>query len=267
MLTDKVAIVTGAGRGLGAAIAKTLAAAGARVAANDINPDRAERIAGEIRAAGGQAIGIHADVANKFQCVHLIETTRAEWGRVDILVNNAAVEPTASIIKMDEWDWNRCLDVNLKGTFFMSQLCGRVMADQNTDRDQNAGRDQNTTQDRKRGGVIVNISSVAGVAVPFAGRAAFCASKAAVVGFARECAREYAQYGIRVNTVVPGLFDTTTTEMGHEAAELTRRQEEIPMQRLGRPQEAANVVLFLCSDDSSYMTGSTVTVDGGWVMR
>ncbi len=124
ILHNKVAIVTGAGHGTGAAIAHTLAAAGARVAVNDLNPDRAERIASAIRQAGGQAIGIAADISNKFQCVHLVETTRQEWGQLDILVNNAAVKPSSTILKMDEWAWQRCLDVNLKGTFFMSQLVG-----------------------------------------------------------------------------------------------------------------------------------------------
>lgn len=251
MLKDKVAIVTGAGQGIGEAIAKTLAAAGAAVAVNDLNPDRAKRVATEIRAAGGQAIDIAADVGNKFQCVHLIETTRAEWGRLDILVNNAAVEPKTSILKMDEWEWMRCLDVNLKGTFMMSQLCGRVMADEN----------------KERGGVIVNIGSTAGVAVPLEGRAAYCASKAGMVGFARECAREFAAYGIRVNTVLPGLIETPLTEKGRkEAQTLEKWLDSIPLQRLGTAEEVAQVVLFLCSDASSYMTGSIVTVDGGKVM-
>lgn len=251
MLKDKVAIVTGAGQGIGEAIAKTLAAAGAAVAVNDLNPDRAKRVATEIRTAGGQAIDIAADVGNKFQCVHLIETTRAEWGRLDILVNNAAVEPKTSILKMDEWEWMRCLDVNLKGTFMMSQLCGRVMADEN----------------KERGGVIVNIGSTAGVAVPLEGRAAYCASKAGMVGFARECAREFAAYGIRVNTVLPGLIETPLTEKGRkEAQTLEKWLDSIPLQRLGTAEEVAQVVLFLCSDASSYMTGSIVTVDGGKVM-
>ena len=184
---QKVAIVTGAGQGLGAVIAQTLAADGVRVAVNDINPDRAERTAVAIRNAGGEAIAIAADVANKFQCVHLIETTRAEWGQLDILVNNAAIMPSSTIIKLDEWEWNRCLEVNLKGTFFMSQLCGRVMADEN----------------QERGGVIINIASRAGLHLPLESRAAYCASKAGVVGFSRECAREYAQYGIRVHTLLP----------------------------------------------------------------
>ena len=184
----KVGIVTGAGQGLGAVIAQVLAAAGVRVAVNDINPDRAERTAVAIRASGGAAIAVAADVANKFQCAHLIETTRAEWGQLDILVNNAAIMPRSTILKLDEWEWNRCLEVNLKGAFFMSQLCGRVMADENQERG---------------GGVIVNIASTAGVQTSLENRAAYCASKAGVVGFARECAREYAQYGIRVHTLLP----------------------------------------------------------------
>jgi NAD(P)-dependent dehydrogenase (short-subunit alcohol dehydrogenase family) len=181
-----------------------------------------------------------------------VETTRAEWGQLDILVNNAGIEPVSSILTMDEWDWDRCLDVNLKGAFLMSQLAGRVMADENGE----------------RGGAIVNISSVAGVETPLMHRAAYCASKAGMVGFARECAREFAQYGIRVNTVVPGVFVTPMTEKARQNPDLmVKWQDEIPLERLGDPEEAARVVLFLCSDGASYMTGSTVTVDGGKVMR
>jgi 3-oxoacyl-[acyl-carrier protein] reductase len=251
-LTGKVAIITGAGQGLGESIAKTLAEAGARVTVNDINPDRSQRVADEIVAAGGEAIAVTADISNKFQCVHLVEKTRAEWGALDVLINNAGIEPVSTIIDLDEWDWDRCIDVNLKGTFFMSQLFGRVIADADTD----------------RGGAIVNISSIAGVEIPLANRAAYCASKAGIVGFARECAREFAQYGIRVNTVVPGVFITPMTDNARGNPEIMNKWEkEIPMSRLGNPEEVAQVVLFLCSDASSYMTGSTVTVDGGKVMR
>lgn len=251
-LTGKVAIITGAGQGLGESIAKTLAEAGARVAVNDINPDRSQRVADEIVAAGGEAIAVTADISNKFQCVHLVEETRAEWGALDVLINNAGIEPVSTIIDLDEWDWDRCIDVNLKGTFFMSQLFGRVIADADTD----------------RGGAIVNISSIAGVEIPLANRAAYCASKAGIVGFARECAREFAQYGIRVNTVVPGVFITPMTDNARGNPEIMGKwEQEIPMSRLGNPEEVAQVVLFLCSDASSYMTGSTVTVDGGKVMR
>ena len=251
-LDDKVAIVTGAGQGLGEAIAKTLAESGAFVAVNDINPDRAKRVAKEIGQVGGQAIGIAADVSNKFQCVNLVETTRKKWGHLDILVNNAGIEPVSPILKMDEWDWDRCIDVNLKGTFFMSQLCGRVMADENSE----------------QGGVIVNIGSIAGLETPLKDRSAYCASKAGIVGFSRECAREFAQYGIRVNTVVPGVFVTPMTENARNNPEMMAKwRREIPQERLGNPQELARTVLFLCSEASSYMTGSTITVDGGKVMR
>lgn len=186
-LENRVAIVTGAGRGAGAAVARALAAAGARVAINDINPDRAERVAQEINEAGGEAVAVQADVANKFQCVKLVEAARTRWRQVDILVNAAHVTPRGPILKLDEWDWNRCLEVNAKGVFFMSQLCGRVM------------------DDSRRGGVIVNLISEAGVNAPLEERAAFCASQAAVAGFARECAREFASYGVRVHTLLRSL--------------------------------------------------------------
>ena len=133
-LDKKVAIVTGAGKGVGAKIAQQLGLAGAFVAVNDLNPDRAESVAEQIRLAGGQAISITADVSNKFQAVHLVETVREQWGQLDILVNNAGIYPTSTILKLDEWDWCRCLDLNLKGTFFMCQLVGRVMADENGER-------------------------------------------------------------------------------------------------------------------------------------
>jgi len=186
-MQGNVAIVTGAGQGIGREIGLRLGAAGCRVAVNDINPDRAERTAAAIRQAGGTALAVGADVSNKFQCVHLIETTRAAWGRLDILVNAAAVMPRFSILQMDEWDWQRCLDVNLKAPFFMSQLCGRVMAEEN----------------QERGGVIINIGSSAGVAEPLPDRAAYAASKAGLAGFTRECAREFAAYGIAVFTLLP----------------------------------------------------------------
>lgn len=251
-LTGKTAIVTGGGQGLGESIAKGLARAGARVAVNDINPDRATRVAREINASGGQAIDITADVSNKYKCVYLVERTRKEWGQLDILINNAGVKPVSSILKMDEWDWDRCLDVNLKGTFLMSQLCGRVMSEENAD----------------RGGSIINISSVAGVDIPLAQRAAYCASHAGIIGFSRECAREFAQYGIRVNTILPGIFKKAAMEDSRQDPDmLSRWHGEIPMGRLGEPEELAEVVVFLCSDASSYITGSTITVDGGKVMR
>jgi 3-oxoacyl-[acyl-carrier protein] reductase len=220
-LDGKVAIVTGAGRGAGAAIALALAAAGASVAANDINPDRAEATARAIREAGGTALAIDADVSNRFHCVKLIEGTRARWGRLDILVNQAHVSPAATVLEMDEWDWDRCLDVNLKGTFFMSQLVGRVMADENGE----------------RGGSIVNVVSMASMEPAGEQQAAFAASQAAVVAFARECAVEFADYGIRVNTVIGAA---TGAEASHA--------------------ETIGAVLFFCSEGSRELSGTSFRV-------
>lgn len=192
-LAGKVAIVTGAGHGAGKAIAEMLAAAGARVAVNDINPDRAYRVAAGIRERGGAAIDVMADVSNRFQCVHLIETTRVEWGRVDILINCASIKPAAPVLKMDEWELMRCVDVNFKSTFFMSQLTGRVMADQNR-----AGGD---------GGIIVNLHAPEPVDGDLA---AYAATQAALPAFGRACAREFAPLGIHVHTLIfPDLPEET----------------------------------------------------------
>jgi NAD(P)-dependent dehydrogenase (short-subunit alcohol dehydrogenase family) len=186
-LENKVAIVTGAGGATGSVIAHALAGAGARVVVNDINPDRAQRVAAAICAEGHEAVALAADIANRFQCVNLIESTREQWGRIDILVNNARVRPRASILKMDEWAWQRCIDVNLKGAFFMSQLVGRVMADEN----------------RERVGIIINVLAAIANDAPESGRAAYLASKAGLAEFTRQCAREFAPYNIRVCSIGP----------------------------------------------------------------
>ncbi len=184
-LSGKVAIVTGAGHGAGRAIAQALTEAGARVAVNDINPDRAYRTAAELRDAGGAAVGIMADVSNRFQCVHLIETTRAEFGRLDILINHASISPTATVLRMDEWELMRVLDVNVKGVFFMTQLVGRVMADQRR-------------ADPAFTGLILNL---VGPEPDRDGRAAYAATQAALPALTRACARELGPQGIRMEMV------------------------------------------------------------------
>ncbi len=185
-LTGKVAIVTGGGHGAGAAVALALGRAGAKVCISDLNPDRAQRIENEIKANGGDAISVPADIGNKFQCVTVIETTRATWGQLDILINGMMVSPSNTIIKMDEWDFQRVFEVNLKGTFFMTQLCGRVMSDENGE----------------RGGMIINLGTTAGILHPQPKQAAVCAMNGAIVGFAAEAAQEYGEFHVRVNTVL-----------------------------------------------------------------
>lgn len=234
-LNGKNALVTGAGEGIGWATAVALAEAGARVFANDLNPDRADKIADFITQQGGTALGWQGDVANKLLAGPMIEAMRDEFDRIDIVINAAGVEKHSTLMALDEWDWRRVLDVNLNGTFFVSQLAGRVMADEG-------------------GGVIVNIASTAGHSLPRANRSAYVASKAGVIGFTKEAAREFAAYGVRINAVCPANI------MGDsENANL----DAIPQGRLGRPEEVASVILFLCSAAASFITGQAIHVDGG----
>jgi NAD(P)-dependent dehydrogenase (short-subunit alcohol dehydrogenase family) len=246
--TDKVALVTGAGRGIGKAIALAFAQAGARVAVNDINPESCAQTADEIAASGGQAMACHADVANKLAVQSMLIDIEDRWGRVDILINNAGVEPHKPIVQLDEWDWNRTIDVNLKGAFLCSQSVGRMMQQQG-------------------GGVIVNVASIAGRAAGLRDRSAYVASKTGLIGFTRECAREFAAYHVRVNAVCPGVIITEmTAHLRENEAQMKKWLEDIPLGRLGDPEDVTGLVLFLCSDAARYITGQAINVDGGKVM-
>jgi len=247
-LTGKVALVTGAGRGIGAAIARGVAGAGAAVCVNDINPDTAQRTADQIASRGGDAMPWVADVSNKFQVGSMVEGLRDRWDHFDILVNNAGVEPKSPIVQLDEWDWRKVLDVNLTGAFFCSQMAGRVMMEEG-------------------GGVIVNIASIAGHNIPLRDRAAYVASKAGLIGFTKECAREYAAYGVRVNAVCPGVIETDmNAELRRDKKMMEKWLADIPQGRLGQPEDVVGLVLFLCSDAAAYVTGQAINVDGGKVM-
>ncbi|MFN8372461.1 MAG: SDR family NAD(P)-dependent oxidoreductase [Anaerolineae bacterium] len=236
-LQNKAAIVTGAGAGVGRAVALALAQAGAAVTVNDINPDRAARVAAEILDAGGRATDLDADISNRFQAASLIERARDAFGRIHILVNAAGVFKSGGIARLDEWDWRRIMDVNLTGTFFCCQLLGRVMADEG-------------------GGVMVNVTSTAGHPGTLPDGVAYVASKAGVIGLTKQCAREFAPLGIRVNAVCTGnIADEDETRKDHPPHNAQAR--------LGTPQEVAAVVLFLCSDAASFVSGQALNVDGG----
>lgn len=247
-LSDKVALVTGAGQGIGQAIARRLAECGTKVCVNDINSNTAQAVVEDIQASGGEAIDYIVSVDDGAGIQAMIKTVTQHWGRLDILVNNAGVEPTASVLEMAEEIWDKTLDVNLKGTFLCSQAAGRVMRAQGS-------------------GIIINIASIAGHSIPITLRSAYCASKAGVVGFTKECAREFAEYGIRVNAVCPGVIITPMTEkLRHNEAMMAKWMQEIPQRRLGEAEEVAELVLFLCSDSASYIAGQAIHVDGGKVM-
>ncbi len=247
-LQGKVAIVTGAGQGIGQAIALAAAQEGMRVTVNDLNGVTAADTARLIEEMGGEALVHVGDVSVEGDVAQMVNETLARWGRVDLLVNNAGIEPSASILEMAPDVWDRVMAVNLRSVFLCTQAVGRVMRGQGS-------------------GVIVNISSIAGKAIPLPFRSAYAASKAAIVGFTKEAAREFAEYGIRVNAVCPGVIITPMTAAARQnPAMMEKWMREIPLRRLGTPEEVARLVLFLASDDASYITGQAYHVDGGKVM-
>lgn len=245
---EKVVLVTGAGRGIGRAIAKAFAAQGAIVAANDLTPINLDPTIAAIHAAGGKAKDYLFDIAMKMQVQAMVEQVLDDWGRIDILVNNAGVEPHAALLDLDEWDWRRTLDVNLTGAFFLIQSVGRMMRDQGS-------------------GVIVNIGSIAGRAHGLKDRSAYVASKMGLIGLTREAARELAAYNIRVNAVCPGVIETEmTSALRQNPVMVEKWLEDIPLGRLGKPEDIAGVVLFLCSEAAAYLNGQAINLDGGKVM-
>ena len=243
-MSDRVAIVTGAGQGMGRAVAQRLSADGARVVANDVNEEAAARTAKGIQDAGGEAIAVAGDVTSSGDVANIVDAALDRYGRIDILVNNAGVlRPTKVIdIEEDEWDW--VIAVNLKGTYLCSRAVLPAM--------------------RKGGwGRIVNFSSTAGKSTSTVGGAHYTAAKAGVLGFTRHLAREAAAYGVTVNAVCPGLIDTEMVRGTIPDEQARAYADSFPIQRMGEPSEVAELVAFLASDRAAYITGASLDINGG----
>ena len=244
-LKDKVAVVTGAAQGIGKAIALLLARKGASLVLCDINLEMVKGAAGEIEEEGGRCIALKSDVSKSQDAEKIIKETVEHFGSVDVLVNNAGITKDSVLLRMKEEQWDQVMAVNLKGTFNFTKAAIKVML-------------------RQKSGKIINIASITGL-MGNAGQANYSASKAGVIGFTKAIAREYAERGITVNAIAPGFIATTMTDVipEKEREELIRH---IPMRRLGTPEDVANAVYFLASEESRYITGHVIGVNGGLYM-
>ena len=246
-LEARVAMVTGGGRGIGRALALALASAGADVAVADIDRPAAEAVATEIASLGRKALALEMDVTCKPDVEAAIQTLIATMGGLDILVNNAGIFPISPVAVMREEEWDRVIAINLKGVFLCSQAALGPM--------------------RRRGsGRIINLSSVSGL-VGAVGFAHYAASKAGVVGFTKALAREAAPMGITVNAVAPGIIGTETSQLTFPAGALELYKTQVPLRRLGQPEDLTGIVTFLASPEAAYITGQVYAVDGGYTMQ
>ncbi|MDP3026411.1 MAG: SDR family NAD(P)-dependent oxidoreductase [Nanoarchaeota archaeon] len=241
-LTGKVAIVTGAARGIGQGIAVELARAGADIVVSDILPG--DETINQIKKLKRKAIYVKADISNKKQVENLIAETIKNFKKIDILVNNAGIYVPGNVLDLPEESWDKTMSINLKGPFLCSQAALKYM---------------------KKGASIINISSVAGIEGS-AGGAAYCASKGGIRLFTKALAAELGEKGIRVNSIHPGLIDTPmTTGFTKDKKALEGMMSKFLIKRVGKPVDIAGPAVFLASDASSYMTGSEIVADGGWI--
>lgn len=241
--TGKSAIVTGASRGIGAAIALELAARGASVVVNYAgNEAAAQAVVDRITADGGRAVAVRADVSDPRQCEQLVEAAQAEFGSVDVVVNNAGITRDGLVVRMGDEDWSAVIDTNLTGVFSMTRAAAKIMM-------------------KQRSGSIVNVTSVIGL-VGNAGQANYAAAKAGVIGLTKSVAKELAGRGIRCNAVAPGFIETDmTAELSEAVCDAARAQ--IALRRFGTAADIASAVAFLASDSGGYITGQVLAVDGG----
>jgi len=245
-LDGRVAIVTGGSRGIGAAIAALLAEDGAAVVVSGRDADRLQRTTKELEAQGGAILGVVADAAIRQDAERLVDAAKQRFGRVDILVNNAGIVRDDLLVRMKDEDWDRVMEVNLRGTFLMTRATTKLMIR------------------RKSGGRVINIASTSG-AMGNAGQANYSAAKAGLIGFTKAAALELAHWFILVNAVAPGLIETDmTAAISPEAREGLLAQ--VPLRRIGTPREVAEVVRFLAGDAAAYITGQVFHVNGGLYM-
>lgn len=246
MINDKVAIVTGASRGIGAAIAKKLAGLGATVIVNYAgSKDKADMVVREIAEKGGRAIAKKCDISNYGMCQEFIKDVNDEFGSVDILVNNAGITKDGLCMAMKEEDFDAVINTNLKGTFNCIRFVSRIMV-------------------KQKAGKIINMASVSGV-TGNAGQVNYSSAKAGVIGMTRSVAKELASRNINVNAVAPGFIKTDMTDKLSDKVK-EEAVKQIPLGRFGRSEEVANLVAFLAGDDSDYITGQVFNIDGGMVM-
>lgn len=246
MLTDQVAVVTGASRGIGRAIALDLAKQGAKIIVNFAgNEERAKEVVEEIQALGSEAVSVRADVSNTEEVANMMKIAIDTFGKIDILVNNAGITKDNLLMRMKEDEWDAVIRTNLKGVFVCTKAVTRQMV-------------------RQRYGRIINIASVVGV-IGNPGQANYVAAKAGVIGFTKTAAKELAARNITVNALAPGFIET---DMTYVLAEETKQEmlKLIPLARFGQAKDIANAVSFLASEQSSYITGQTIQIDGGMVM-
>ena len=245
-LDGHVAIVTGGSRGIGRAIATLLAEDGAAVVVSGRDADRLQRTAKELEAQGGAILGVVADAAIRQDAERLVDAAKQRFGRVDILVNNAGVVRDGLLVRMKDEDWDRVMEVNLRGAFLMTRAATKLMIR------------------RKSGGRVINIASTSGT-MGNAGQANYSAAKAGLIGFTKAAARELAHWSILVNAVAPGLIETDmTAAISPEAREGLLAQ--VPLRRIGTPREVAEVVRFLAGDAAAYITDQVFHVNGGLYM-
>ncbi len=244
-LLGKVALVTGAAQGIGKATALLLAEKGADVVVSDINLEKAQETAKEIEEKGRRSMALKVNVADPVEVEQMVETIMEKFSRIDILVNNAGITRDRLLLRMSPEDWDAVLDVNLKGVFNCTKSVIKYMS-------------------KQRSGKIVNIASVVGL-MGNAGQANYAASKAGVIGFTKTVAREFAQRGININAIAPGYIQTPMTEVLPEKVK-EELMKLIPMGRLGQPEDVAQAVLFLVSENSNYITGQVLNVNGGIYM-